>query len=164
MRRIILTLLLLWASKVSANDSVVQLGIGTTSLTSGRHVPSLQVGYENSNLAVAFSSTGYKTRYDFMSGYILSAYKIHELGTFWGMRAQAGFGLGTYYTQRGFRETPESELKNTDDFGIGPAFRVGIYPFDFFYIRVEAMYAMGSLYNLLLVFQDAAQLTIGVSF
>ncbi len=143
---------------------MVQLGVGTTSLTSGRYVPSLQLGYESKQLAVTLSSTGYHTRYDYMSAYIANVYKTFELAELWKTPATAGFGLGVYYSARGFRDTPESAIQETNDFGIGPAFYVALHPFDLFFLRIETLYAAGSGYNILLVFQDAAQITVGVSF
>ncbi len=164
MRKLLYVLIAFGFSLSHADDSMVQLGVGMTSFTSGRQVPSLQIGYETKTLGISFSSTGYRTRYDYLSGYIGSLYQIFNIGEFWGIKAKGGFGGGAYYTQRGYRETLVDETKEVTDAGIGPAFSIGIYPYDFMFVKVESLYALGSTYNLFLVFQDAAQLTIGVSF
>lgn len=142
--------------------ATVQAGAAMTSFTSGRQVPALQLGLETSGLLFSATTTGYHTKYDYLSGYIVSGYKLWSGGTLIGATVKLGFGLGGYYSKRGYKDNLTSETKAKDDFGIGPAFTAGIYPFDFMYIRLEALFGVGHINNLFLTFQDMAQLAVGV--
>lgn len=161
--KILALLLALFSSPLLwAQNSSVQAGVGMTSFTSGRQIPALNVGYESTSFAASFTSAGYRTKYDYLSGYILSGFKAFAVGDFIGAPTRAGIGLGLYYSQRGYREALDANVKSVNDFGVGPAFRVGIYPFSFMYLRLETMLAISSPNNILLVFQDMSQLTLGV--
>lgn len=142
--------------------ATVQAGTAMTSFTSGRQVPGLQLGLETANLLFSATATGYRTKYDYLSGYILSGYKLWTGDTLLGAPVKLGFGLGGYYSKRGYKETLSSETKSKDDFGLGPCFTAGIYPFDFMYLRIEALFGVGNINNIFLTFQDMAQLSLGV--
>lgn len=141
-----------------------QLGTGLTSFTSGRRVPSLYLGLNISNYGFGFHSTGYRSRHDYLAGYVLMGFYRMPIGELFTQEVELGVGGGGYFGRRGFRDTPTSEnIVEWDDFNIGPAFRVSYHP-GFFFVRIETLLALSSPNNIILVFQDMTTLSLGVRF
>lgn len=141
-----------------------QVGTGLTSFTSGRWVPSLYLGLNLSDYGFGFHSTGYRSRYDYLAGYVLMGFYRMPVGELFTQEVELGVGGGGYFGRRGFRDSPESsDTVEWDDFNIGPAFRVSYHP-GFFFLRIETLLALSNPNNIILVFQDMTTFSIGVKF
>lgn len=163
-------LILLLSSAVLAQQTKtgrswgLQAGLGTTSFTSGRLIPSLYLGADIQKFGVAVHTTGYQTRYDYLAGYVVMGFIRFPIGQLFGAPMEFGGGLGGYYGKRGYRDDPNSEnLVIWDDFKLGPAFRVSFHP-AFFFVRIETLLALSSPNNILLSFQDMTTLSLGARF
>jgi hypothetical protein len=74
-----------------------------------------------------------------------------------------GFGLGAMYSKRGFKDTIDTSEETSNDYVLGPAFRVNWTFLKYGYINVDATYGLRDLFSLLtLNFQDVISTSIGV--
>ena len=150
-------------NSAQADGFSLQPGIGMTSFTSGRQIPSAYLGLEWESFMITGSSTGYRTRYDYLSGYTMSGYAAWDFGTLLGIMTRGGFGLGVYQSRRGYRATLTADTAHKDDFGAGPAIEVTIYPFNLLFLRIETVFGLGHANNAYLIFQEISQLTLGLN-
>lgn len=158
----VLSFLFLFSICIKAQASL-EVGAGSTSATGGRIVPALALGVSNSSWGVFASSTGVANQYYFQSNYQLSYYWIHNSGTMWGGVVSPGFGLGTMYTLRSFKDEGSTVELKSDDFALGPALRLHWIYFDSIYIGLDAMWGIRNMANIVgLAYQDYACLSFGM--
>lgn len=150
---------LCWSKSIFA---AIDLGVGYSSMTSSQKVPSLLLNIQGSGWGLDFTSTGYQSQYDYFSGYSMAYYWTKKNGTFLWRETEGGFGFGGYFTQRGFRAATTSSIASESDFGIGPAFFMNWNLTSFLFVRMQAMLGIGSANNVLLFFQDASNISVGV--
>lgn len=161
LQRILLSILLVLLGP-SAN-AALELGVGSTSATGGRIVPAIATGITTSEYGLFGSSTGVANQYYYQANYQLSLYWLLGNGTFWGGRISPGFGLGTMYTVRSFKDENAASESKSDDFAIGPALRVHWIYFDSIYLGLDAMWGLRNMANITaLAYQDYTCLSFGV--
>ena len=157
-----LSFLFFFSIALSAQASL-EIGTGSTSATGGRFVPALAIGISNSSWGIFASSTGVANQYYFQSNYQLSYYWIHNSGTMWGGVISPGFGVGTMYTVRSFKDEGSTIELKSDDSALGPALRLHWIYFDSIYIGLDAMWGIRNMANIVgLAYQDYACLSFGM--
>lgn len=139
----------------------VSLGVGYSSFTSAQNIPSLLLAYSQPSWSIDFTSTGFASKYDYFSGYSSSYYWTYKPGTLFGGDVDAGFGAGLYFTQRGFRESLTTSTSNKNDIGFGPSFNVIWSPAQWFFVRVQSLFAISHANNMMLFFQDSSNASVG---
>ncbi len=159
-------------SRSSSTESKIalQLGAGLTSFSSGRLVPSAYLGLDFTKLGFSAHTTGYRSRYEYMAGYVgFGFYRLPAKPMIVGT-LEFAVGIGAYFSRRGFRDRPDQpnpdaqNLVEWDDANGGPAFRVGYSLFDFLFVRIETLLAISSANNIFLSFQDLTTASMGVDF
>lgn len=134
----------------------VKIGSGFNSATGGRLVPSLNIGAGSDSFVVLVSSTGVATTVYSHSAYSLGGYWTKKAGDFlWGDLI-AGFGVGSFYEHRTFKDLNTAEEVKTD-FALGPAFFSQWKFLSPLYISVEAVCGFGS-------FESATNEIMGLSY
>lgn len=141
----------------------VGLGGGTSSATSGRIVPALSLSYNSSGWSLSGSAVGFKSGYSYQSSYSLSWLSTWRLGTIFGSDVDGGFGLGSFYTKQGYKESAAIGLKETDDFVLGPSLKLTYHPFSIVFISIEGIFGLRNASNLSLNFQDVVLMALGVT-
>lgn len=141
----------------------LEVGAGFSSFTSGQSVPSLMLELKMSNSCLDFTSTGYSSQYDYLSGYSSSYYWPSKMGSLLGGELEVGLGFGVYYTQRGFRDVKTASVNSTSDYGAGPAFFASWRLGKWFFVRMQSLLGLGNANNLALFFQDVSNFSIGIS-
>lgn len=140
----------------------IELGIGSTSATGGRLIPAIATAVTTSEIGVFGSSTGVANEYYYQANYQLSLYWLLGNGTFWGGKISPGFGLGSMYTVRSFKDSGATNELTSDDFALGPALRMHWIYFDSVYIGIDALWGLRSMANIIgLAYQDYTCLSVG---
>lgn len=98
----------------------VQFGSGLSSATAGRVVPTLNVGLGTDSFEVLGSSTGVATAAYSHSAYSIGGYWTKKVGDLFFGQVVSGFGLGSIYEHRTFKDLTAVEEK-AEDFAFGPA-------------------------------------------
>ncbi len=166
MKSVISILIFISLIFASVTNGAMDVGMGTTSLTSGRLVPALTVSVEYSNLWINFSATGTASKLTYFSGYTASCYLQSKMGTFLKGDLYAGIGGGAFFTMRGLRETTESDVEEVSDFGAGPGFKIVWMTVGSLFVNMEAIYGVTAKpYNLILLStQDVIIFSMGWRF
>ncbi|MCB0342772.1 MAG: hypothetical protein KDD59_11035, partial [Bdellovibrionales bacterium] len=139
-----------------------ELGVGTTSVTSGRLVPSLAVANYGASWGVSGFATGVQTATYYQSAYGLNILSIWSSGDFFGGPVQSGFGLGLYYAVSAYQDSLSSTEETAADFTLGPAFRVQWLFLDPLYFNLEATFGLRSPTAILqLSAQDVVSFALG---
>lgn len=146
---------------------VGRVGVGFSTVTSGRQVPALGLGLDLPNGWVASAMlAGTRTKAYYTSGFTLNALYVRDWGKFWFGNLEVGFGGGGYYGEKGiYTQVDQSgsltNLKKDRDHGFGPSFRVAFKPIKNMHISVEYMMGIGSsLFSN--AWQDVGMGSIGV--
>ncbi len=141
----------------------LELGAGLNSAFNGRMVPTLTASITGSKFALTAFSSGVNSTYYYHSTYGLAWYYTMPVRDILGGKVNFGFGLGTFYAERGFQDMDSSRKEKKSDYASGPAIRLNYTFAGFIYFNMEAMYGLRSLYhNLTLNFQDMVVTSIGI--
>jgi len=145
-----------------AGWSSIDLGSGISSVTSGRMVPGLNVGYTSSNWALSINSIGVSSSYYYQSSYSMNYFWTWQSDQlFWG-RTTSGFGFGALYSQRGFQDEGSTTQEVKSDYGLGPSFRVRWFFAQPIYMNMEMLWGLRGTANLALNGQDFIMFSVGV--
>lgn len=144
----------------------VEVGLGSSSFTSGRMIPALNLSYDSSDYVFSFMSTGTASKLYYFSGYTFGMYSSKEIGQVFGSPVTGGLGAGGFYSKMGYRETVDDDLEEASDAGLGPGFRLSWVFFDPFYMSIEGIFGVTTipLYLLYLSTQDIVVFSIGLRF
>jgi hypothetical protein len=155
-------LILLCSIEVKAS---FELGVGTSSSTSGRVIPALSATYDFGSWAVSGSSTGVRTSVYHLSGYTLGFVRRWNLGSFgWG-DLHAGFGLGLAYSHYGYRESPDAVAVTKGDGTAGPLFQFRWMFLGPVYLGLDSLFGLRYPTGLLgLAAQDVILFSAGYRF
>ncbi len=128
--------------------SAMRMGVGYSTVTSGRQVPALTLGVDYKGWAVSSMLAGVKTEVYYSSGIMVNALQVKDWGNFWFGRLEVGVGAGVYRGEKGIymdldpSGTPTNLEKDMDNL-IGPAFRVAFKPAKYVHLSVEYMMGIG---------------------
>lgn len=143
----------------------VNIGAGTSSFTSGRAVPSLNLGIEtDSKWSAEFQSEGVQTTVYSQNAWTLAGYKVVHENKSEFLGASIGAGLGATYIVRAYRTSPTATTDKLTESVVGPylsaRFNAGV-----FFIGFNTLLGLTSevQQHILLNFQEVSHITIGVS-
>lgn len=133
----------------SAAFGAARVGVGFSTLTSGRQIPALELGIGYNDYALSAMLAGAQTEAYYTSGILVNGLKVKDWGEFWFGRLEVGFGGGLYYGQKGVYTDVDADgqpinLEKDTDTGLGPAFRVAFKPFAHMHISLEYMMGFGT--------------------
>ncbi len=135
---------------VLSNDAFsFHAGVGFSSHTSGRLIPSLNTGFNlGSKLAVTGTLSGVSAKSYYSNQYSLSLLYRFSFGRSWLGYLHGGMGFGGMYGVKSIATDPNDT--NTDineqkdiDSGLGPAFRISLNPFTGFYLALDYVLTIG---------------------
>tara|TARA_Y100000385_G_C12750291_1_gene490606 strand:- start:75 stop:554 length:480 start_codon:yes stop_codon:yes gene_type:complete len=149
------TLLLL--SEVRAD---VLLGTGMSSVTKGRTVPSLYMGIDKGSSVYNFYAVGIQTEIYYHSAYKVSYYQQTAIG----QNKRVGFGIGSHYSVRGYRNDKDAKEEKVTDFTLGPGMRFCFDIGDTVFFSLETVYGVRNIMPLFLSFQNTNSMNFGVRF
>ena len=141
----------------------LSVGPAFTGATSGRVVPSLFLGLDISSFIVTYYGTGVSTSvYYQVTNQIGFLKKWSKKPFLWG-QVEPALGGAALFSQRGYSPNPSTQ-QVTNDFTLGPDFRVSWYLSGPVFLSVDVLFGLQSLYNLFyLAPQDEANLVLGIS-
>ncbi|MDZ4660602.1 MAG: hypothetical protein SGJ18_03165 [Pseudomonadota bacterium] len=140
----------------------LDLGMGPISGNSSRLVMGGNVAWNTPGYSVSAHSTGVQTNLYYDSSYYVSLTWSSVRSQFWWGAIHGGFGLGAYFTERGYRETTASSLERASDLALGPSIRIVWDVLGPVYISLEGMYGLRNpLAHLFLSFQDVELISVG---
>ena len=145
----------------SSSFAALDVGIGYSSFTSGQTVPSILVQGNMGKNAIDFTTVGYASEYDYLSGYSSSYYSVDTAGRYLSLNVDYGLGGGFYFSERGYQEAPSSEVEKSQDVGIGPAFFLRLNVGDNLFVRIQSLLGVGHGNNVALIFQDVSHFSLG---
>lgn len=145
---------------VSEGRADVLLGTGMSSVTKGRVVPALYAGIDNGSSVYSFYAIGVQTEIYYHSAYKISYYLQQAVG----QNKRVGFGIGTHYSVRGYRNDKDSKEEKVTDFTLGPGFRFCFDISNSIFFSLETVYGIRSLMPLFLSFQNTNSMNFGVRF
>lgn len=140
----------------------LDLGIGPISSYSGRLVNGANVAWNSSNFTLSVQSTGVQTHLYYDSSYYVALTWPSVSNEFWWGALRGNFGIGSFYSERGYRETATSSLEKASDFVLGPSIRIVWDILGPMYLSFEGMYGLRNpVAHLALSFQDVEMIAIG---
>ncbi|MCB0415662.1 MAG: hypothetical protein KDD50_15090 [Bdellovibrionales bacterium] len=155
-------LLMLFSSKKAF--AFIDVGLGQSSVNSGRGVMSLAAEVYGTQYSLSLVSTGTQTPIYYQSNYSVSVYKNWESGPFIFGHIASGFGVGIFYGVRGFTDGTTAEASNSD-VGFGPSFKVQWFFASPLFFKIEGLFGLRDLSShLALNFQDFTTFSLGVSW
>lgn len=150
MRRHLTVALTLWMSCfANAAFGAARVGVGFSTVTSGRQIPALELGLGfDQGWSASVMLAGARTKAYYTSGVLVNALKTKDWGKFWFGRLEVGAGGGAFHGEKGiYTEVDENGeltgLEKDEDNVVGPAFRVAFKPFDHFHISLEYLMGVG---------------------
>lgn len=151
MRRLLaLGLLLLIQFSASTAFAVARVGVGYSTVTSGRQIPALELGIDfGKEWGVSAMLAGAQTKAYYTSGILVNAMRSRDWGQLWFGRLEVGFGGGVFHGEKGVYTSVDEDGKPKDlqkdqDNALGPAFRVAFKPFEHFHVSLEYMMGIGT--------------------
>lgn len=140
------------------------IGTGMSSVTQGRIVPLLDIGFDNKKEQFRLNSIGVQNEVYYHSSYKLSYYRKLPWPFYNDEKIIFGYGLGALYSKRGYKASKSASIKHREDWLVGANFR---FQFDFFknfYFALDSFYATKTTGGLFLSFQNENTLSLGVKF
>ena len=140
----------------------LDLGVATSSATSGRMIPALSAGLLMDTWRMTFLSTGVQTPIYSHSAYRVLFLKNWQAGSFlWGT-VSTGFGAGVAYSCRLMVDDLVTTTKK-EDYLAGPAWNMAWHFAGPLFFNIEALFGLRQPANhLLLSFQDFVSLSFGI--
>lgn len=145
--------------------AIFEIGTGANSSTSGRIIPGISIGAGTENWLISATSSGVKNTYYYRTTFsisILKTWRTPQL--FWGDTI-TGIGLGSTYSENGFKDDGDSKVDKDVDMTIGPAFKMKWHFLGPGFMSMEAIYGIRRpiTHLLSLQFQDFIIFTLGIS-
>ena len=151
MRRVLVTSIWMALSLIPASPAtaVISVGVGYSTVTSGRQIPALELGLDVNQWAINGMFAGARTKAYYTSGIMGAVLRKVDWGEFWFGRLEVGFGGGVYHGEKGIYTSTDEEgkltsLEKDQDNAAGPVFRVAFKPITGIHISVEYLMGVGS--------------------
>jgi hypothetical protein len=142
----------------------VDLGVGISSFTSGRAIPSINGSIKFTDWTISAFTTGAATPLYSHSGYYLGMTHNFISGKLFGQDVNSSLGFGSFFAKRHYKATEAAPLENRDDFAVGPAFKIKWQFLEHAYMGFD--YLMGIRPSMALIAfatQDVVGFSLGVS-
>ncbi len=130
--------------------AAMHLGVGFSSVTDGRQIPALNIGFALKNkMLLSGMMAGVATKSYYQSTYSLNILWQEKFGKMLLGELSGSLGFGGIYGKKAHlivrKEDAGTDQEQVDtDYGIGPSFRVALYPFKKVYISLEYVLTIGS--------------------
>lgn len=143
----------------------IDIGGGTSSVTSGRPAPALALNWNSASWGVLYRSVGVQTTVYAQNAWTLAGYKVVHSEKIGLLSADVGTGFGGCYILRNYRFDSSVAMKSEKDFAVGPHLflKLSMGPV---YLGFDTLLGVTSavLQHLLLNFQDVSHVTVGLTF
>lgn len=140
----------------------ILVATGFSSVTEGRTIPLLNLGYDAPEKAFLFNSIGVSNDIYYHNSYMFSGFRQVDLDKMWWGKVRAGFGGGLHFAKRGYEDGADKD--SASDFSLGPSIRVTWEIFPYGFIGIESFFGLGNLQAFILSYQQITLLTFGVRF
>lgn len=144
--------------------ATIDIGVGTSSYTSGRAAPALALGVDTGNWGLLYRSVGVQTTIYSQNSWTIAGIKniyAEKMGI---TTAFMGAGLGTCYILRSYRQSPSSTTDSYNETVIGPhlLFKIQFGPA---FLAFDTLLGLSTniVQHILLNFQDVSHITFGIS-
>ncbi len=142
----------------------IDIGVGTSSFTSGRAAPALALGVDIGNWGLLYRSVGVQTTIYSQNSWTLAGIKniyTEKMGI---TTAFMGAGLGTCYIMRSYRESPSSVTDSYNETVIGPhlLFKIQLGPA---FLSFDTLLGLSTniIQHMALNFQDVSHISLGIA-
>lgn len=146
-------------------SAAFDLGIGSSSITSGRPAPALAINWSSSTWGALYRSVGVQTAVYAQNAWTIAAYKPIATEKLGPITNEIGAGLGGAYILRTYRFTGNADITTERDYAIGPHLTLKL-SYGAFYLGFDTLLGLTSkvVQHLVLNFQDVSHTTLGISF
>ena len=143
----------------------IDIGIGSSSFTGGRPVPTLAIGVDAGHWGLLYRGVGVQTSIYAQNAWTLAAYETVYSEKFGNLSSSIGAGAGGSYILRTFRSAPTDDLESTHEYVIGPHLCLK-FEFGPVHLGFDTLLGLTRqiVQHLALNFQDMSNVTIGMSF
>lgn len=148
-----------------SSHATLNVGLGTSSFTYGRAVPSLNLGFEmESKWNIEYQGEGAQTTAYSQNAWTLAGYKTVQENQNGILGASIGIGLGASYILQAYRTSPTAITEKNSDTVVGP-YLSAKFSLGTFYIGFSTLLGLTSEIHqhILLNYQELSHVTIGVS-
>ncbi|MGE0634725.1 MAG: hypothetical protein AB7O96_20095 [Pseudobdellovibrionaceae bacterium] len=157
-------ILILLLFKSSVCFAVFDFGVGTSSVTAGRAIPSLALEAGSDSWGLLYRSEGVRTTIYSQNAWTLAGYKTAHTEKVGDITASIRAGLGATYLVRGYRSSPTAKTETETEHVIGPHLSVKFqYGAIFFGLDTLLGLTKDITQHLALNFQDVSHLTFGIT-
>lgn len=142
----------------------IDIGLGTSSFTYGRAIPSLNVAYASTKWSVIFQSEGVRTTIYAQNAWTIAGYKNIQQDRLGSGAASIGGGLGATYILRTYRDSLTANLEDVSEYVVGP-YVTTKYEYGKFFVGFNILLGLTSKIqdHILLNFQDMSHIVFGLS-
>ena len=141
----------------------IDLGVGPSVGYSGRLNTGVSLALNKPGYSLGLHSSGVQTNLYYDSSYYVSLTWPRVANQFWWGAFHGSLGVGTYFTERGYRSTPTSDIEKASDFALGPSLRIVWDVLGPVFISLDGMYGLRNpLTHVFLSFQDVELISIGI--
>lgn len=102
------------------SEASIDFGVGSSSFTGGRGVPTLAIGADDGNWGGVFRSVGVQTPIYAQNAWTIAAYKTAYSETLGPIESIIGVGAGATYVLRTFRNSPSDPIETSREYVLGP--------------------------------------------
>jgi hypothetical protein len=150
---------------ISSNAlATIDIGVGTSSFTSGRAAPALALGVDTGNWGLLYRSVGVQTTIYAQNSWTAAGLKniyAEKIGV---LNASMGAGLGTSYMMRSYRQSPTATTDSYNETVIGPhlMFKIQFGPT---FLAFDTLLGLSTniVQHIVLNFQDVSHVTFGIA-
>lgn len=142
----------------------IDLGVGSSSFTSGRGAPALALGVDSGSWALLYRSVGVQTTIYAQNSWTFAGLKnvyTEKIGL---MNAFAGAGIGGSYMTRSYRSSPSATTESYSETVLGPhlLFKIQLGPT---FLAFDTLLGLSSnvFQHVVLNFQDVSHVSFGIS-
>lgn len=142
----------------------VDVGLGSSSFTSGRPVPALALGFDGETWGAVYRSVGVQTPIYAQNAWTVAGHRYKLKENFGAVEGSISAGLGASYIVRAFRDSPAAEVESVNEYLIGPHFSLKLQ-WGYAYIGFDTLLGLHPQIqqHVLLNFQDMSHVTVGMS-
>lgn len=158
------TFFILFGFICSTAFATIDIGVGTSSFTSGRAAPALALGVDTGNWGLLYRSVGVQTTIYAQNSWTLAGLKNIYNEKNGVLNSSLGAGLGASYMMRSYRQTPTATTDSYNETVIGPhlMFKMQFGPM---FLAFDTLLGLSTniVQHVVLNFQDVSHVTFGIT-
>lgn len=144
--------------------ATIDIGVGTSSFTSGRAAPALALGVDTGNWGLLYRSVGVQTTIYAQNSWTAAGLKNIYTEKIGALNASMGAGLGASYMMRSYRQSPTATTDSYNETVIGPhlMFKIQFGPT---FLAFDTLLGLSTniTQHIVLNFQDVSHVTFGIA-